>query len=110
VSNHGGNVYDGAPATLRVLPDILDAVGSDAEVLVDSGVRRGGDVVKALALGARAVLVGRASAYGFMADGEDGVRRVLEVIRDELDQALAYIGCPSVRELDSSYIDARRLN
>jgi isopentenyl diphosphate isomerase/L-lactate dehydrogenase-like FMN-dependent dehydrogenase len=93
----------------RVLPDVLDAVGSDAEVFVDSGVRRGGDVVKALALGARAVLIGRASAYGFMAAGEDGVRRILEVIRDELDQALAYIGCPGVRELDSSYVDARQL-
>jgi L-lactate dehydrogenase (cytochrome)/glycolate oxidase len=107
VSNHGGNVFDGAPASLRVLPEIVDAVGAQVEIYLDGGVRRGSDVVKAVALGARAVLVGRAYLYGLMAAGEPGVRRVLEVIRGEMEQTLAYIGCPTMQSLDPSYTRTR---
>jgi isopentenyl diphosphate isomerase/L-lactate dehydrogenase-like FMN-dependent dehydrogenase len=105
VSNHGGNALDGTPPTLRVLPEILAEVGDEVEVLVDGGVRRGGDVVKALAMGARAVLVGRAYVWGLAAAGETGVAQVLGVLRDGIDRTLALLGCPSVAELDRSYVD-----
>jgi isopentenyl diphosphate isomerase/L-lactate dehydrogenase-like FMN-dependent dehydrogenase len=117
VSNHGGNALDGTPPTLRVLPEIVAAVGDDVEVLVDGGIRRGGDVVKALAMGARAVLVGRAYVWGLAAGGEAGVAQVLRVLRDGIDRTLALLGCPSVGALDASYLDvppawvaARRLD
>jgi len=105
VSNHGGNALDGTPATLRVLPEVVDAVGGRAEVLLDSGVRRGADVVKALALGARAVLIGRAYIWGLAAAGEPGVTRILEIFRDGIDRTLALLGCPSVAALDRSYVE-----
>jgi isopentenyl diphosphate isomerase/L-lactate dehydrogenase-like FMN-dependent dehydrogenase len=106
VSNHGGRQLDGAPATLRVLPEVVAAVNGRVEVLMDGGIRRGGDVVKALCLGARAVLVGRAYAYGLAAGGEAGVARALEILRADLERVLKLLGCPSVAALDRSYVDA----
>lgn len=105
VSNHGGRQLDGAPATLRVLPEIVAAVNGRAEVLMDGGIRRGTDVAKALALGARAVLVGRAYAYGLAAAGEAGVTRALQLLYDELRRTLCLLGCPSVGELDRSWLN-----
>jgi isopentenyl diphosphate isomerase/L-lactate dehydrogenase-like FMN-dependent dehydrogenase len=108
VSNHGGNMFDGAPPSVTVLPDIVDAVGGQVEVLLDSGVRRGTDVLRAVALGARAVLIGRSYAFAHAAAGEAGVRRVLEVYRTDIDRALALLGCGSIAELDRSYVQQRR--
>jgi isopentenyl diphosphate isomerase/L-lactate dehydrogenase-like FMN-dependent dehydrogenase len=105
VSNHGGRQLEGAPATIRVLPEVAEAVGSEAVVLLDSGVRRGGDVIKALALGADAVLVGRAYLYGLAAGGEPGVARILELLRSELARTMALLGCPSVSALDRDWVD-----
>ena len=105
VSNHGGRQLDGAPATLRALPEVVGAVNGRIEVLMDGGIRRGGDVIKALCLGARAVLVGRAYAYGLGAAGEAGVARTLEILRADLERTLKLLGCPSVAALDRSYVD-----
>ncbi|HEY7947410.1 MAG TPA: alpha-hydroxy acid oxidase [Acidimicrobiales bacterium] len=105
VSNHGGRQLDGAPATMRVLPGIVDAVGGSAAVVLDSGIRRGSDVVKALATGAVAVMVGRAYLYGLAVGGEPGVRRVLEILRTEMVRTLALMGCPSVSVLDRSWLE-----
>jgi isopentenyl diphosphate isomerase/L-lactate dehydrogenase-like FMN-dependent dehydrogenase len=99
VSNHGGNNLDGTPASLRFLPGVVDAVGDQVEVLFDGGIRRGADVVKALALGAKAVLVGRVWMYGLAAGGEQGVRQVLEILRGGIDEALIGLGHPSVKNL-----------
>jgi isopentenyl diphosphate isomerase/L-lactate dehydrogenase-like FMN-dependent dehydrogenase len=99
VSNHGGNNLDGTPASLRFLPGIVEAVGNDVPVLFDGGIRRGADVVKALALGARAVLVGRVWLFGLAAGGEAGVRQVLEILRNGIDEALIGLAHSSVREL-----------
>jgi isopentenyl diphosphate isomerase/L-lactate dehydrogenase-like FMN-dependent dehydrogenase len=104
VSNHGGNALDGTPASLRVLPSVVDAVGERTEVLVDGGVRRGADVVKALALGARAVLVGRAYVWGLAAAGEEGVYDILEMFRGGIDRTLALLGCASIDDLDHSFV------
>jgi isopentenyl diphosphate isomerase/L-lactate dehydrogenase-like FMN-dependent dehydrogenase len=104
VSNHGGNVLDGNPSTISVLPAIVDAVGGEAEVLFDSGIRRGSDVVKALAIGARAVLVGRSWLWGVAAAGEPGVRAVLEVYRRQIDDTLASLGCAGVSDLDRTHV------
>ena len=104
VSNHGGRQLDGAPATLRVLPEVVSAVDGRAEVLMDGGIRRGSDIVKAICLGARAVLVGRAYAYGLAAAGEAGVARALEILRADVERTLRLLGCPCVTALDSSYI------
>ncbi len=104
VSNHGGRQLDGVASTLRVLPEVVEAVGGRTEVLLDSGIRRGGDVVKALALGARAVLVGRAHAYGLGAAGEAGVARAIEILRTDLVRTLQLLGCGSVGALDRSYV------
>jgi isopentenyl diphosphate isomerase/L-lactate dehydrogenase-like FMN-dependent dehydrogenase len=100
VSNHGGNNLDTTPATIRVLPAIAEAVGDRIEVLLDGGIRRGSDVVKALALGARAVLIGRAYLWGLAADGQAGVENVLDVLRGGIDSALLGLGRSSVHELD----------
>jgi L-lactate dehydrogenase (cytochrome) len=105
VSNHGGRQLDGAPATLRVLPEIAAAVGNQTEVLVDGGVRRGSDIVKALCLGARAVLVGRAYAYGLAAFGEAGVTRALNILQADLARTLRLIGCSSIAALGREYLD-----
>jgi len=99
VSNHGGNNLDGTPASIRALPAIADAVGDQIEVLLDGGVRRGSDVVKALALGARAVMIGRAYLWGLAAAGQTGVENVLDILRNGIDSALLGLGRPSVAEL-----------
>jgi isopentenyl diphosphate isomerase/L-lactate dehydrogenase-like FMN-dependent dehydrogenase len=105
VSNHGGNVLDGGVATLPVLGEIAEAVGDDIEVLFDSGVRRGTDVVKALALGAKAVGLGRAYVYPLLAAGEPGVRHILDLFRQQIDEAMAFLGVESVHDLDTSYLE-----
>ncbi|HUL77029.1 MAG TPA: alpha-hydroxy acid oxidase [Vicinamibacteria bacterium] len=105
VSNHGGRQLDGVAPTLRVLPEVVDAVGGRVEILLDGGIRRGGDVVKALALGARAVLVGRAYAYGLGAGGEAGVSKAIQILRADVERTLRLLGCPSVAQLDPSYVD-----
>jgi len=99
VSNHGGNNLDGTPATIRALPAVADAVGSQVEVLLDGGIRRGSDVVKALALGARAVMIGRAYLWGLAANGQAGVENVLDILRNGLDSALLGLGKASVHDL-----------
>lgn len=99
-----GDRLDCAPAAIEVLPEIVDAVQGRAEVLLDSGIRRGSDIVKALALGARAVMVGRPHLYGLARGGQDGVAQALGILRDELDRCLALIGCPRVADLDRSYV------
>ena len=99
VSNHGGNNLDGTPASIRALPAVVDAVGHEIEVLLDGGVRRGGDVVKALGLGARAVLVGRAYLWGLAANGEAGVHNVLEILRAGIDETLVGLGRGSIHDL-----------
>ncbi|MEO8691860.1 MAG: alpha-hydroxy acid oxidase, partial [Acidimicrobiales bacterium] len=104
-----GNALDGTPATLGLLPRIVDAVGADVEVLVDGGIRRGVDAVKAIALGARAVLIGRSYIWGLAAGGSEGVERVLAMFKDGIERTLALLGCPSVSALDRSYVDAPRL-
>jgi L-lactate dehydrogenase (cytochrome) len=105
VSNHGGRQLDGVAPTLRVLPEVVAAVGGRVEVLLDGGIRRGGDVVKALCLGARAVLVGRAYAYGLAAGGTTGVAKAISILRADLVRTLKLLGCPSVSALDASYVD-----
>ena len=99
VSNHGGNNLDGTPAPIRALPAIADAVGKDIEIILDGGVRRGSDVVKALALGARAVMIGRAYLWGLAANGQAGVENVLDVLRGGIDSALLGLGKSSISEL-----------
>ena len=108
VSNHGGRQLDGAPATLDALPEVVDAVAGRVEVYLDGGIRRGTDVAKALALGARAVLAGRAPIFGLAAAGEDGVRHVLELLRDELALALSLLGCTSPDELTRAHVQRAR--
>jgi isopentenyl diphosphate isomerase/L-lactate dehydrogenase-like FMN-dependent dehydrogenase len=107
VSNHGGRQLDGVPGSLRALPEVLEAVNGRVEVMVDGGVRRGADIVKALCLGARAVLVGRAYAWGLGAAGGPGVDRAIEILRADIERTLRLLGCASVRDLDSSYLDCR---
>src|SRR4029077_10292779 len=105
VSNHGGRQLDSVQATLRALPEIVAAVNGQIEVLMDGGIRRGADIVKALCLGARAVLCGRAYAYGLAAAGEAGVARALEILREDLNRTLRLLGCPAISALDGSYVD-----
>ena len=104
VSNHGGRQLDGVPAALDALPDVVDAIGGRVEVFMDSGIRRGTDVLKALALGARAVLVGRPVLWGLATGGEAGVRRVLEMMREDLALSLALAGRSSVEHVDQSLV------
>jgi len=108
VSNHGGRQLDCVPASLRALPEVVKAVNGQIEILMDGGVRRGTDIVKALCLGARAVLCGRAYAYGLAAAGEAGVNRAIEILRADLDRTLRLLGCASVGELDRSYVNVPR--
>jgi isopentenyl diphosphate isomerase/L-lactate dehydrogenase-like FMN-dependent dehydrogenase len=105
VSNHGGRQLDGVPASLRALPEVVAAVNGQIEVLMDGGIRRGADIVKALCLGARAVLCGRAYAYGLAAAGEAGIARTIAILRADLDRTLRLLGCPSVAALDRSYVN-----
>jgi isopentenyl diphosphate isomerase/L-lactate dehydrogenase-like FMN-dependent dehydrogenase len=104
VSNHGGRQLDGVPATLDVLPEVVEAVGERLEVLLDGGIRRGTDVLKALALGARAALAGRAVLWGLAAGGEDGVVRVLELLRDEIADGLMLLGCPRPDDVSRTHV------
>jgi L-lactate dehydrogenase (cytochrome) len=105
VSNHGGRQLDGVAPTLRVLPEVVAAVNGQAEVLMDGGIRRGSDIVKALCLGARAVLIGRAYAYGVAAAGGPGVARAIEILRTDVVRTLKLLGCASVAQLDRSFLD-----
>jgi L-lactate dehydrogenase (cytochrome) len=103
VSNHGGRQLDGVAATIRVLPEVVEAVGSRTEVMLDGGIRRGSDVVKALCLGARAVLIGRAYAYGLGAGGGAGVTRALDILRGDIIRTLKLLGVSSTAALDGSF-------
>jgi L-lactate dehydrogenase (cytochrome) len=108
VSNHGGRQLDTVWPTIRVLPDVVKAAGDRVEVLLDGGIRRGSDVVKALCLGARAVLIGRAYAYGLAAAGAPGVRQSIDILRADLHRTLKLLGCASVRDLGASYVSRDR--
>lgn len=108
VSNHGGRQLDGVPASLRALPEVVAAVNGQVEVWMDGGVRRGTDIVKALCLGARAVLCGRAYAYGVAASGEAGAARAIEILRVDLERTLRLLGCSSLAALDRSYVNVPR--
>jgi L-lactate dehydrogenase (cytochrome) len=105
VSNHGGRQLDGVRSTIETLPEIIAAAGSRTEVLLDGGIRRGSDVVKALALGAKAVLIGRAYAYGLGAAGGAGVARAISILRADVIRTMKLLGCASVADLDRSYVD-----
>ncbi len=105
VSNHGGRQLDGVPASLRALPEVVEAIQGRIEVVMDGGIRRGTDIAKAICMGARAVLCGRAYAYGLAAAGEAGVDRAIEILRVDLERTLRLLGCPSVAELDCSYVN-----
>jgi len=104
VSNHGGRQLDGVAPTLRVLPEVIAATKGRAEVLLDGGIRRGSDVVKALCVGARAVLIGRAYAYGLGAAGGEGVARTIDILRSGIVRTMKLLGCSSVRDLDRSFV------
>lgn len=105
VSNHGGRQLDGVRPTLQVLPEVVDAVAGRTEILLDGGVRRGADIARALCLGARAVLIGRAYAYALGAAGGPGVARALDILRQDLIRTMKLLGCASVGDLDASYVD-----
>jgi isopentenyl diphosphate isomerase/L-lactate dehydrogenase-like FMN-dependent dehydrogenase len=109
VSNHGGRQLDGVSPSLRALPEVVAAVKGQVEVLMDGGIRRGSDIIKAICLGANAVLVGRAYVYGLAAAGEAGVARSLEILKNDLDRTLRLVGCSSIAELDRSYLDTRSI-
>jgi len=106
VSNHGGRQLDGVHATIEALPEVVEAVEDRIEVLVDGGIRRGTDVVKALALGARAVMVGRPVLWGLACGGEEGVAHVLELFREEIERALLLCGCPTPADVTASHVSA----
>jgi L-lactate dehydrogenase (cytochrome) len=107
VSNHGGRQLDSLPSPIAVLPEIVDAVNGRAEVILDGGVRRGTDVVKALALGAKACMIGKAFNYAVAAQGEQGVDKAIKILKAEIDRTLALIGRPTLAELDRSAVRAR---
>jgi L-lactate dehydrogenase (cytochrome) len=107
VSNHGGRQLDHAPSPIEVLPEIVDAVAGRAEVILDGGVRRGSDVVKAIALGARACMIGKAFNYGVAALGERGVELAIEILSREIDRTLALIGRPTLGQLDREAVALR---
>jgi L-lactate dehydrogenase (cytochrome) len=109
VSNHGGRQLDGVPASLSMLPAVLDAVNGRIEVLMDGGIRRGSDIVKALCLGARAVLIGRAYGYGLAAGGHAGVARAIDILRTDMIRTMKLLGCPSVRDLGRDFIDRAQI-
>jgi L-lactate dehydrogenase (cytochrome) len=105
VSNHGGRQLDGVAPTLRALPEVVAAVNGKVEVLMDGGIRRGSDIVKALCLGARAVLIGRAYAYGLAAGGGPGVARAIEILSADVVRTLKLLGCASTADLNRSFVD-----
>jgi isopentenyl diphosphate isomerase/L-lactate dehydrogenase-like FMN-dependent dehydrogenase len=107
VSTHAGRQLDGVAGSLRVLPGIVEAVGDKTEVLFDGGIRRGADVVRAMSLGARAVLLGRGYAYGMAAAGDAGIERAIEIFRADIVRTLKLLGCPSISQVDSSYVALR---
>ncbi|HET7638059.1 MAG TPA: alpha-hydroxy acid oxidase, partial [Ktedonobacteraceae bacterium] len=107
VSNHGGRQLDGAVTSIEALPEIVEAVAGRCEVYLDGGIRRGTDVLKALALGARAVLVGRPALWGLAANGAEGVRHVLQILRDELELDMALCGCTSLASINRSLVKVR---
>jgi L-lactate dehydrogenase (cytochrome) len=107
VSNHGGRQLDGVPASLRALPEVVEAVNGRIDVLMDGGIRRGSDVIKAMCLGAKAVLVGRAYAWALGAAGGPGVARAIDILKTDLIRTLRLLGCPSIAALDASYIERR---
>jgi len=107
ISNHGGRQLDGAPAPLDLLPDVVAAVGNDIEILIDGGIRRGSDVIKAIALGAKACLIGRPYLYGLGAAGEEGVTQAYSILKDEMTRVMQLLGCRSIAELDTSYVKKR---
>lgn len=104
MSNHGGRQLDGLPATIQVQPEIADAVGSQVEILLDGGIRRGTDVVKAIAMGAKACLVGQPYVWGLAVGGEAGVAKVLQILRSEIDTTLALLGRPAIMDVDGSEV------
>ena len=105
VSNHGGRQLDGVPASLRMLPEVLAAVEGRVDVLMDGGIRRGSDIVKALCLGARAVLIGRAYAYGLAAAGRPGVARAIDILRTDMIRTMKLLGCASVKQLGREFVE-----
>ncbi len=105
VSNHGARQLDCVLPIIRALPEIVAAVGGKTEILMDGGIRRGSDIVKARCLGARAVLIGRANAYGLAAAGQAGVERAIKILRDDVERTLRLLGCGSVQELNTSSIE-----
>ncbi len=104
LSNHGGRQLDGAPPAMALLPRVMDAVGNDIEVVIDGGIRRGSDVIKAVAMGAKGCLIGRPYLYGLAAGGEAGVSRALTILKEEMEGVMKLIGCDSIQKLDTSYI------
>ena len=104
VSNHGGRQLDTAPATIEALPDIAEAVNNRIDVIVDGGIRRGTDVVKALALGAKAVGIGRPVLWGLSHDGQQGVEKVLDILRYEIDLAMGLCGCTTTNEISADLL------
>ena len=105
VSNHGGRQLDSAPASVRALQEIVGAVNGQVEIIMDGGIRSGSDVVKAICLGARAVLIGRAYAYGLAAAGRPGVTKAIAILRTDVERTLRLLGCPSVEALGRSFVD-----
>jgi L-lactate dehydrogenase (cytochrome) len=108
VSNHGGRQLDTCYPTVRALPEVVRAVGGQGPVLVDGGIRRGGDVLKAICLGAKAVLVGRAYAYGLAAEGRAGVARAIAILKADLERTMALLGCRSLTDLNPSLVSVPR--
>ncbi len=108
VSNHGGRQLDTCYPTLRALPEVVDAVNGRVEVLVDGGIRRGGDILKALCMGANAVLVGRAYAYGLAGSGYPGVVKAISILKADLERTMILLGCASLKDLNSSFVDVPR--
>ncbi|MFV0530142.1 MAG: alpha-hydroxy acid oxidase [Flavobacteriales bacterium] len=104
LSNHGGRQLDGAPAALDILPEVVEAVGDKVDIIIDGGIKRGSDVIKAIALGAKAVLIGRAYLYGLAAGGEKGVDRAFQILTDEMKRTMQLIGCKSIAELNTKYV------
>jgi isopentenyl diphosphate isomerase/L-lactate dehydrogenase-like FMN-dependent dehydrogenase len=105
VSNHGARQLDGVAATIRVLPEVVQAVGGQTEILLDGGIRRGSDMVKALCMGARAVLIGRAYAYGLGAGGYDGVTRAIQILKGDVIRTMKLLGCGAIKDLDGSFVE-----
>jgi L-lactate dehydrogenase (cytochrome) len=105
VSNHGARQLDGVAPTIRILPEVVKAVSGQTEILIDGGIRRGSDIVKALCMGARAVLIGRAYAYGLGAGGPDGVARAIDILRSDVTRTMKLLGCAAIKDLDGSFVD-----